>query len=186
MNRGVGSLEFSIVPNNPQTRMLSIIFSMPFFVFFGLVLGSFATGEFNAQDVVILTMFLTLVGGFVIWNIQRYGHGAAMMDSSELVVRTRGWTHRYAWPDVGEVLLTSFAERGSTARVWARILRWPVDEPFVELKLKRALRTGLWPGRYGTRVKGIPLIGGAQIELFVDEPESFVRSARSYLASTDR
>lgn len=186
MNRGVGPLEFSLVPNNPQTRMLSIAFSILIFGFLGLILAAFAVGDFNAQDVVILTGILTLVGGYAIWNIQQYGRGSAMMDPSELVVRTRGWTHRYAWPDVGEVLLTSFAEYGSTGRVRARILRWPVDEPFVELKLKRALRTGLWPGRYGTRVKGIPLIDGKRTVLFVDEPESFVRSARSFLSSTDR
>ena len=136
----------------------------------------------DQQEALITALILTLGGGAVIWNVQQYGRGSVVMDSSELVVKTRGWTHSYNWSDVADVLLTSFAERGAAARLWARLLLWPEREPFVELRLKRALRVGLWPGRYGTRLKGIPLIGGERVALFVHEPESFVRSAQTHLA----
>jgi hypothetical protein len=182
-NREADSLEFSIVANNPQVRTLSIYFSIPFVGLTGCVLVSLAAGVVGQQDALIMALILALGGGAVMWNIQQYGRGSAVMDSSELVVRTRGWTQRYNWLDVEDVLLTSFAERGSAARLWARVIHSPERESFVELKLNRALRTGLFPGRYGTRLKGIPLIGGERVALFVDEPESFVRSAKSYVMS---
>jgi hypothetical protein len=181
VNRQIDPLEFSIVANNPQVRTLSIYFSIPFFVFLACVLASFTAGVFGQQDALFMALLIAVVGGAVMWNIQQYGRGSAVMGSSELVVKTRGWIQRYNWLDVKDVLITSFAERGSTARLWARVIHWPEREPFVELKLNRALRTGFSPGRYGTRLKGIPLIGGERVALFVDEPESFVRSAKSYV-----
>ena len=178
---GGGSSEFSVVPNNPQTRVLSIALSIPFFVLWACVLVSFAVGVFDQQDALFMALILAVVGGTIIWHIRQYGRGSAVMNSSALVVRTRGSTHSYNWSDVADVLLTSFVERGAAARLWARLILWPERKPFVELRLKRALRAGLWPGRYGTRIKGIPLIGGDRVPLFVHEPESFVKTAKSYL-----
>lgn len=178
---GVGSLEFSVVANNPQTRTLSIYFSIPFIVLSACFLVLLAVGVVGEQEALLTALILTLGGGAVIWNMQQYGRGSAVMDSSELVVRTRGWTHSYNWSDVADVLLTSFSERGASARLWSRLILWPEREPFVELRLKRRLRQGLWPGRYGTRVKGIPLISGDRVALFIEDPESFVRSAKAHL-----
>lgn len=178
---GDGSLEFRVVPNNPETRFLSIAFSIPFISMLACVLVLFAAGVVGQQEALFSALFLALVGGAVIWNQRQYGRGSALMDSSGLVVKTRGSTHTYSWADVADVVLTSFAERGSWGRLLTRLTLWPEREPFVELRLKRALRQGLSPGRYGTRLKGIPLIGGERVALFVHEPESFVKTAISYL-----
>jgi len=178
---GGGSSEFSVVPNNPQTRVLVIALSIPYVVLWTCVLVSFAVGAFGQQDALFMALILAVVGGTILWHIRQYGRGSAVMNSSELVVRTRGATHSYNWSDVADVLLTSFVERGPSGRLWARLLLWPERKPFVELRLKRALRAGLWPGRYGTRLKGIALIGGDRVALFVHEPESFVRSAKSHV-----
>ena len=181
VTQGDGSLEFRVVPNNPETRFLSIVFSMPFVGMSALVLVSFAAGVVGKQEALFSVLFLVLVGGAVVWNQRQYGRGSALMDSSGLVVKTRGSTHTYSWADVADVVLTSFAERGSWGRLLTRLTRWPEREPFVELRLKRALRQGLSPGRYGTRTKGIPLIGGDRVALFVHEAGPFVKTAKSYL-----
>ena len=178
---GPGLSEFSVVPDNPQTRMMSIAFSIPFVVLLGCFLTLLAAGVVGQQEALFTALIITLGGGAVIWNIRQYGRGLAIMDSAGLVVRTRGSTYSYEWSDVADVLLTSFSERGAGARLWARLLLWPERKPFVELRLKRALRAGLWPGRYGTTIKGIPLIGGDRVALFVKEPESFVRIAKLHL-----
>lgn len=174
-------MEFPVVPNNPQTRALSLCFAIPSLIILAVTLILFATTVVDSETSLYLALFLTLAPAAAIWKVQQYGRGSARLDSSELVVRTRGWTHSYNWSDVADVRLTSFAEMGAAARLWARILLWPEREPFVELRLRRALRVGLWSERYGTRLKGIPLIGGERVTLFVHEPESFVRSAKSYL-----
>lgn len=178
------SLEFSIIRNNPQVRILSIVFSIPFLVWWAGMLSLLATGTVGWQEALITTSTLTLGWGFVFWNIQKYGRGSAIIDSSELVVRTRGYTQYIPWSDVSDVTLTSFADRG--ARVWARVIHWPERKPHVELRLSRALRASWRTGRYGTRLTGIPLVGGDRVALYLNDPESFVRSAESFVMSADR
>lgn len=173
--------EFPLVPNNPETRLLTLALSIPFLVLLTCVLVLFAVGVAGAQEVSLEAIFLIVVGSAVIWNVQQNGRGWARIDSSGLLVRTRGQTQQYPWADVADVQLTSFAERGAGAGTWAGILRWSRTRPFVELRLKRSSRLGLWPGRYGTRVLGLPLIGGTAIALFVADPASFVQLARNYL-----
>ncbi|MEX0800845.1 MAG: hypothetical protein WD379_06480 [Dehalococcoidia bacterium] len=181
---GHASSEFRVVPNNPETRFLSIAYSIPFVGMLIFVLVSFIAGVVGQQDALIMALVLVVVGGAVILNIQRNGRGSAVMASSGLVVKTRGSTNTYSWADVADVVLTSFAERGSWGRLVKRLTLWPERERFVELRLKRSLRQGLLPGRYGTRIKGIPLIGGDRIALYVDDPASFVRSAKTHLGAS--
>ena len=178
------SLEFYLIRNNPQVRTLSILFSFPFLVLWAGMLSLLGSGTVGWQEALVTTSILTLGWGFVFWNLQKYGRGSAIIDSSELVVRTRGYTQYIPWSDVSDVTLTSFADRG--ARGWARVIHWPERKPYVEIRLSRALRDA-WPrGQYGTRLKGIPLIGGDRVALYLNDPESFVRSAESFVMSADR
>ena len=176
------AIEFSLIRNNPQVRTLRIIFSIPFLVWWAGMLTLLATGTVGWQEALITTSILSLGWGFVFWNIQKYGRGSAIIYPSELVVKTRGYTANIPWSDVSGVTLASFADRG--VRVWARAIHWSERKPYVELRLSRALRDA-WPrGRYGTRVTGIPLIGGDRIALYVNDPESFVRSAKTHLGTS--
>jgi hypothetical protein len=177
------SLEFPLIRNNPQVRILSILFSFPFVGWWAAVLLDFlALDRVGWQGALIMSATLTLGWLFVLWNIQRYGQGSAIIDSSELVVRTRGRTTYIPWSDVSDITLTSFADRG--ARGWARAINWPERKPFVEVRLSRGLREA-WPRmRFGTRLKGIPLIGGDRVALYLDDPEAFVRSAKPYAMSS--
>ena len=177
-------MEFRIVPNNPQTRALSLCFAIPFLVILLVNLILFATSVVDAETALELGLFLTLAPAAAIWNVQQYGRGSASLESSELLVRTRGSTRRYPWADIADVRLTSFRERGAVVPMWTRIVRWSETKPFVELRLKRPTRVGLWPGRYGTRLFGVPLIGGTRISLFLADAVSFVQTAKSYLPKT--
>ena len=177
------SLEFSLIRNNPQVRTLSILFLIPFLVWWAAVLlDLLAFGTVGWQGALTMSSILTLGWLFVCWNIQGNGRGSAMVESSELVVRTRSRTTYIKWSDVSDVTLTSFADRG--AWLWARVIHWPERKPFVEVRLSRGLREA-WPRmRFGTRLKGIPLIGGDRVALYLEEPESFVRAANSLVMSS--
>ena len=177
-------MEFGFISNNPQTRALSLYIATPCLAILLVNLILFVTGIVNGEKALFAGLGLTLAPAAAIWNVQQYGRGSACPDPSQLVVRTRGWTHSYNWADIADVSLTSLGEKGTAVRLWARILFWPEAEPLVELRLKRPLRIGLWPGRYGTRPIGVPLIGGKRVPLFLKEPESFVRTAKGYLPKT--
>ena len=177
------SLEFPLIRDNPQVRTLSILFSFPFVVWWaGVLLDLLAIGRVGWQEALITSSILTLGWLFVLWNIQGNGRGSAIIESSQLVVKTRSNTKYIPWSDVRDITLTSFADRG--ARGWARAIHWPERKHFVEVRLSRGLREA-WPRmRFGTRLKGIPLIGGDRVALYLDDPESFVRSAKPYAMSS--
>lgn len=178
------ALEFSIIRNNPQVRTLSILFSFPFVVLWAAMFSLLATGTVGWQEALVTTSILILGWVLVFWNIRKYGQGSANIDPSELVVKTRGYTAYIPWSDVSDVTLTSFADRKSP--LWARVIHWPERRPHVEIRLSRGLRDA-WPrARYGTRLTGIPLIGGDRIALYLNDPESFVRSAKSYVMSSGK
>lgn len=172
-------MEFPIIRNNPKVRTLSIIFSIPFVVWWAGMLSLLGSGTVGSKEALVTTSILTLGWVCVFWNIQNYGRGSAIIDSSELVVRTRGYTAHIPWSDVTAVHLSSFADRGDG--VWGRVIHWRERKPHVELRLSRGLKDA-WPrGRYGTRLTGIPLVGGDRVVLYLKDPETFVRSAESHM-----
>jgi hypothetical protein len=56
-----------------------------------------------------------------------------------------------------------------------------VDQTLVRLRLQRSLRTGLLGRRAGTDIVGWPNPGFKIVELFLEDPEGFVREAAPYL-----
>ncbi len=177
--------EFVVLRDNPQTRAMGLFFLMPSGI--GLVLSAalLLANVIDWEAALFAAVFCLLLAAAGIWNAQRVSRGHARLDSSSLVVQTHGWTHSYRWADIQSVRTISYAEAGRANLLWARILRWPECEPFVELTLRRPLRVGLWPQHYGTRLVGIPLLSGKRVPLFLEDPEGFIRTAKQYLDSQE-
>lgn len=177
----VVSKHFPLRLDNPQARALGVFFTLAAGIGLLVSLLLVALGLIDWEGFAFAIVFCVLFALAGIVNARLVANGSAILDSSGLTVRTRGWTHRYEWSDIIEVRLTSFSERGRMNRLWATMLRWPPEEPFAELILRRPLRVGLLFGRYGTRLIGVPLISGREIPLFPTDAGSFTETANSYL-----
>jgi hypothetical protein len=177
-------IEFPLESNSPQARALALFFAIASIS--GLLASLALFGlEIVSWDVALFAiLFCILFPAAGIWNARLIARGFITLDSTGLTVRTHAWTHSYDWSDIADVEMVSFAQRGAANRAWARLLGWQAEKPFIELRLKRSVRLGLRPARYGTRLLGIPLLFGKGIPLFLADPQSLRAIANSYLGAS--
>lgn len=74
-------------------------------------------------------------------------------------------------------------------QIWTRLVGQNLNQPFVELKLRRLVRESpftLFRSRHGTDVLGIPIPGTRIVRLYAEHPEQLLRMAESFLTSVRR
>src|SRR5438046_9017585 len=78
--------EFPLVPNNPETRLLTLALSIPFLVLLTCVLVLFAVGVAGAKEALWEAVCLIVVGSAVVCDVDETRRGWARIGSSGLLV----------------------------------------------------------------------------------------------------
>jgi hypothetical protein len=182
MNK-VSEAQFTLLRHSLIVAVLTRTFVAMALVATGVNLGLFAAHKIPGETALILGLVFVLMPAAGIWNARLMGKGTAELHSDHLLIRTRASKNRYRWADIVEVRLTTLAEQGTLARFIARF--WGMDprQPFIELRLRRTLRAGFWPGQYGTDMSGISTLSGKRQWLHVTDPEEFVHAASRLLGT---
>jgi hypothetical protein len=175
-------IEFELLPNSPQVKGHTRLWSVTALPGLALILLAFAVGWLSKSDAFFIGVMLVLLIAGYLWGFRAMGLGVVEISADRLIVRSRSGRRRqtHTWTDIAEVRLNTLRRIGTFQRIWATITRVDADLPFVELRLRRRARFNPLSGEIGSVKFGTPGFLRS-ITFYVRDPEGLVRVANSYL-----
>jgi len=174
--------EFELLPNSPQVKGLTRLFSVAALPGLTVVVVAFATGWLSGEGTVGVALTVILLTAAYLWGFQAMGRGVVEISPDRLIVRSRSGRRRqiHTWTDIAEIRLNTMRQIGAPDRIFAAIARVDADLPFVEVRLKRRLRVNPLFGQIGSFKFGTPGLLKS-VRIYVRDPDGLVRAAQSYL-----
>jgi len=107
--------------------------------------------------------------------------GTVILNQTGLTIRNRTSTVKIPWEDVESMSVAQFLEGESRLRPLLTLLVGSeANRRYVRVRLRRSYRAKLLPGSSGTRAFGLPSLIKS-MPLYVEEPETVIKAAESYL-----
>lgn len=132
----------------------------------------------SAMGFAIVPIVVSVGFNVNMWLLRK---GVARLTPTRLEVRTRGGRHLYAWSDIADVRIRRLDQMWLPDRLWLKICGIDTDREIVELGLRRSIRFGLVPFRYGTDIIGPPTPFSRTVRLFVTDPHGFASAAKKWV-----
>lgn len=181
-------VQFSLRPQQQFRGSIRVLTGL--FIAFQVVnVSLLLTGQFSVLTSTGFAIMLAFTLPAIFWGAYRQGQGVARVGPEGLSIVTRGGERSYSWDHVSSIRLTSPAQEHRLQQLWTRLVGQNLNDPFVELKLRRLVRESpftLFRSRHGTDVLGIPIPGTRMVRLYVEHPEQLLRMAESFLTSASR
>ena len=178
-------MEFRLVRDDPRVRWFIGVVTCVVVVGSAVNLSLFAAGLIPGDAAVIAGLFFTLAPVGAAWNAHLSSGGVAILSPDGLVLRAWASRQSYRWSDIVQVRSRTMAEYGHISRVLNRVVGVDQAQPVVELKLNRSIRAGFWGSRLGTDIVGVPSLMVKTVQIFVTDPEEFVRASQSFLSDRE-
>lgn len=146
-----------------------------------VIWGLFAAGRIAWEGALAGGLFLIFTPAVVAVNMWLLSQGVVKLTEDQLEVQTRAGKQLYRWGDIAQVRVRTLRQLGMMDRLSARISGLDEDIQLVELTLKRSLRLGVVPGKFGTNIVGVPSFISRRVRLCVSNPEGFAEAANLLL-----
>jgi len=172
-------IEFPLEQNNSTSRLM-IRFSVGLMaVGLAAALGLFFAGH---PETPYVALFSVMYGLALIWSFRRMYAGVVELRRDRLIMRPKAGRQEYPWHDIDAIRLSTWNDGPAAERAMLRLFRVDLREPFVEVRLRHAIRTKvrLWGSDImGTDITGIPT-GLKTVRIFVVNPETVAALATQY------
>lgn len=145
-----------------------------------IVAALFGAGTIDVEGALFAAVFMLLASAAMAWNMRAIGRGVAKLTEARLEVHTSAGRHLYKWTDILDIELKSLRSQSALRRFRASG-QITAEQRLVEISLRRSVRLGLLPGRFGTDILGVPSIVVKSVRLHLENPEAFVLAARPFL-----
>lgn len=179
MESQVQQREFKLAGNamwSVMTRFALVIGVVGLFIIAAL----FGAGAIDAEGALFAAVFMLVASAAMVWNMRTMSGGVAKLTEARLEVHTNAGRHLYKWADILDIELDSLRSQSALRRFWVAG-RIAVDERLVEIRLRRSVRLGLHPRRFGTDILGLPSLVVKTVRLRLEDPDGFVLAASPHL-----
>lgn len=145
-----------------------------------LITGLFASGAVEQGGAIFAAIFLLIAFPAMVWQLRGLSRGAVKLTDARLEVHTDRGRSFFKWSDISEIEVDSSGSNSGQRR-FRSVRRETMVPGLVEIKLRRSVRIGLAPGRFGTDILGVPSLVVKTVRLNGEDPEGFVLAARQFL-----
>lgn len=179
MGSRVQQSEFRLAGNSTSSVMMRFAIVIGVVGLF-IIAALFGAGAIDVEGALFAAIFMLVASAAMAWNMRVMSHGVAKLTEARLEVHTNAGRHLYKWADIIDIELDSLRSQSALRRFWATGQKTE-DQHGVEIRLRRSVRFGLLPGRFGTDILGLPSLAFKSVRLHIEDPEGFVLAARPFL-----